>query len=410
MSKTIGRNDLCWCGSGKKYKKCHINREVKSYEVHNNFKNSLKYKTCKVPTALQHECTDTIIKAHTISKSANLKHIARDGKVYGMSIDMLTIKEKFKPIELKLIHINQASVFYIFCSKHDKEIFAPLEDKKFIFLDEQIFLLAYRIVSKAIYLKEQQIQLYDEKVRYYDDGETNLFQFQANNFSDKDSQLRDIKNIKEIFDNDLLANDYNSIKHYSIIFDKVPEIMVSGAFIPDVDFQGNILIDYINNYDKEYNAIFTSTIKLDENKGAIIFSWNDNVKSDECEEFIGSLDSLCNEDKVKAITCFLFKRNNENLYLSPEWYDSLTLENKEFILSCYALDKEVPFSQELVEELIGLNILQDSFKNLDVILQKQVLNTLPFSDDDISKFEEYDFFDWNIIEVKTNLDLEKIDD
>jgi hypothetical protein len=22
----IGRNDLCWCGSGKKYKKCHIDR------------------------------------------------------------------------------------------------------------------------------------------------------------------------------------------------------------------------------------------------------------------------------------------------------------------------------------------------------------------------------------------------
>ena len=23
MSNKIGRNDPCWCGSGKKYKKCH---------------------------------------------------------------------------------------------------------------------------------------------------------------------------------------------------------------------------------------------------------------------------------------------------------------------------------------------------------------------------------------------------
>ena len=23
MSAKIGRNDPCWCGSGKKYKKCH---------------------------------------------------------------------------------------------------------------------------------------------------------------------------------------------------------------------------------------------------------------------------------------------------------------------------------------------------------------------------------------------------
>jgi uncharacterized protein YecA (UPF0149 family) len=23
----IGRNDPCWCGSGKKYKKCHLGRD-----------------------------------------------------------------------------------------------------------------------------------------------------------------------------------------------------------------------------------------------------------------------------------------------------------------------------------------------------------------------------------------------
>ena len=24
QGKDIGRNDLCWCGSGKKYKRCHL--------------------------------------------------------------------------------------------------------------------------------------------------------------------------------------------------------------------------------------------------------------------------------------------------------------------------------------------------------------------------------------------------
>ena len=31
-SKKIGRNDPCWCGSGKKWKKCHINREPQTAE------------------------------------------------------------------------------------------------------------------------------------------------------------------------------------------------------------------------------------------------------------------------------------------------------------------------------------------------------------------------------------------
>jgi methionyl aminopeptidase len=24
---SLGRNDTCWCGSGKKYKRCHLDRD-----------------------------------------------------------------------------------------------------------------------------------------------------------------------------------------------------------------------------------------------------------------------------------------------------------------------------------------------------------------------------------------------
>jgi hypothetical protein len=34
--QVLGRNDPCWCGSGKKYKKCHLDKDekkaVKKYE------------------------------------------------------------------------------------------------------------------------------------------------------------------------------------------------------------------------------------------------------------------------------------------------------------------------------------------------------------------------------------------
>ena len=29
LSVTLGRNDPCWCGSGRKYKKCHLPEEEK---------------------------------------------------------------------------------------------------------------------------------------------------------------------------------------------------------------------------------------------------------------------------------------------------------------------------------------------------------------------------------------------
>jgi len=401
MGKNIGRNDPCWCESGLKYKKCHLNKEVKAYEINNNFKNSLKHKICKVPISLQHECTDTIIQAHTISKSANLKNIAEDGKVYGLALDMLKFLEKSEPIGLKLMHINQASTFYIFCSEHDKKIFAPLEDKKFDFTNEQLFLLAYRIVAKAIYLKEQQIEVFDNKVKYYDNGITNSFQNIAHIFSDKDSQLRDIKSIKKVYDNDLLNMNYKNMKHYSVVVDKIPDVMVAGTFAPSIDFQGNELINYIDNYDKEYNAIFTSIIKFDENKGAIIFSWNESIDSGECEEFIKSLDCLSCEHKIKAISCFLFKMNKENLFISPAWYRSLSIEKRELIQSCYVYDKEIPYNKKVIKNLTDLNIIP---KGLSIEEQKQFLQAIHVADDDIYNYDEFDFFDWKIIEIKTNIE------
>jgi hypothetical protein len=283
---------------------------------------------------------------------------------------------------------------------HDKKLFAPLEDKKFNFTNEQLFLLTYRIVAKVIYLKEQQIELFSNKVKYYDNGMGNNFQNLSYVLSDANSQLRDIENIKKVYDVDLLNKNYKNMKYYSVIVNKIPEVMVAGAFIPIIDFQDDELINYIDNYDKEYNTIFTSILKLDENKGAIIFSWNDSINSDECEEFIESLDCLSNKDKIKAISSFLFKMNKENLFISPEWYESLSTEKRELIQSCYINDKEIAYNSESIKELTNLNIFPEG---LSIEEQKSLLKDIPLSDNNISDYEKFDLFDWEIIEIKTNI-------
>ncbi len=37
MIKKLGRNDLCWCGSGKKYKKCHMEHDISSERLQTSF-------------------------------------------------------------------------------------------------------------------------------------------------------------------------------------------------------------------------------------------------------------------------------------------------------------------------------------------------------------------------------------
>ena len=42
--KKLGRNDPCWCGSGKKYKSCHMESDNRRYSA------ARAANTCKGPT------------------------------------------------------------------------------------------------------------------------------------------------------------------------------------------------------------------------------------------------------------------------------------------------------------------------------------------------------------------------
>ena len=32
----LGRNELCWCGSGKKYKRCHLDKDAHKQRMRND--------------------------------------------------------------------------------------------------------------------------------------------------------------------------------------------------------------------------------------------------------------------------------------------------------------------------------------------------------------------------------------
>jgi len=33
--ESLGRNDVCWCGSGKKYKRCHLDSDAHKQRMRN---------------------------------------------------------------------------------------------------------------------------------------------------------------------------------------------------------------------------------------------------------------------------------------------------------------------------------------------------------------------------------------
>ena len=131
----IGRNAPCWCGSGKKYKKCHLGREdekpIESWQTDKEFKRLLEQRQCLAPSQWKHNCSPQISRAHTIPRFGSLARIARDGHVYAYQFSFQELQKADGKVKPQLVGINRASTFTGFCSKHDTSIFGPLGDKGF---------------------------------------------------------------------------------------------------------------------------------------------------------------------------------------------------------------------------------------------------------------------------------------
>ena len=78
MNRSPGRNQPCWCGSGKKFKKCHLGRALATplpdEAVRAAGRSNWEEKRCLHPQAAPGLCTK-IVSAHTVSRSGVLTRI-----------------------------------------------------------------------------------------------------------------------------------------------------------------------------------------------------------------------------------------------------------------------------------------------------------------------------------------------
>ena len=202
------RNKPCWCGSGMKYKKCHLMREQQNpltradLEAHSQHIKSRK--TCSVKNIFPGECSKNIINAHTISKSGSLKEISENGHVMGTKPSLSSLIKSEGKLTLEKVGINKASTFTGFCSVHDKNIFSPLEDQEINLSDKQLFLLAYRGFCRELFWKDQNKEtasLMRQSDRGLDPMAQAMIQSIAGNFDGGvDLAIRDLELIKKAMD------------------------------------------------------------------------------------------------------------------------------------------------------------------------------------------------------------------
>ena len=190
-------------------------------------------------------CSRTIVLAHSVQRALLRKFISSKGHVV-----QIKASAHAEPAGLLVapedVGINKATTFSGFCSKHDSDLFRPLETSEFTFLNHQIALLGYRAVCRELYSKDAEIAA-AESVWSYCSVNPDI-----KGFSEKNERHQAMRLPRYNARANLLSaknrhaemiSDDSGLRFYCIEFSEPPVYFNSVAFLPEWDFDGQMLQD-----------------------------------------------------------------------------------------------------------------------------------------------------------------------
>jgi hypothetical protein len=251
--------------------------------------------------------------------------IARDGHVYQGRGELDILRRSGGKVKARLIGINEASTFLGFCALHDANTFAPLEKQAFAATDEQCFLLAYRAIAMALYLKAAHVDSIP-LLRQLDRGQPLPMQLQMQHFISNileasTNSLSNLERHKELYDGDLLRSDYSHLRYAVFHLDRRPDVVCGGMIAPHHDFRGRPLQD-LNTLGLDRWDLLSFSLIAAERGGAAVFAWRDNSDAS-CRPLLDTLLEVETPLQPHALLRFALE-SCENTFLSPPWWESLT--------------------------------------------------------------------------------------
>ena len=319
---------MCPCGSGLKYKKCHLDRESAApIPYHESAKDLLRLRVgeqkCLHPMSGNGSCSAKVIEAHSISRNAALSKIARNHKVYQIDDNPFTISKAEGEPQLKLEYIKSATTFTGFCSAHDSNLFRPIDHGGITPTREQAFLLHYRSLCREVYVKRPTLET-NELLRDADRGKPVAFQemvqglVTARGVSLKDA-LNQLAKDKAACDQALTTRDFTMLQGAFVRFRKTPALGCAGYSQPTFDFAGNEIQDIEDMSRPFLNLSFT--LLPDDVGGVAVFSWLPEADS-VCRPFVQSFMALDDDRKSDALVLYIFD-SFENFAAEPTWWETL---------------------------------------------------------------------------------------
>ncbi len=326
----------CWCGSGKKYKKCHMLREQeKPYSIGKlqNLQRKVFWKKrgCMHPSASPGVCRGKVIDSHTIQRKGPLERITNKTN----HVMHFEANSTDGSVDIAPIGWRKASIFPGFCSYHDSTLFDPIEKGGFSGKHEHCVLHAFRNICNEYYRKNALIESLEFQRTCLDRGFNLDRQISTQNsciksIAGQNKSVDEMRNIRNKFEAAIIQGNYDAFDSKCYFFKGSLDVVSSSVFQCEWDFLGNKLIDM---WDLTIDADMLSHSIVDtEDGGAIVFVWLKGAK--DANAVIDSFDNLPDDEKCDIFIQYCFV-NCENTFFSEQWWNSLS-QKQQAIIKRYA--------------------------------------------------------------------------
>lgn len=270
-----------------------------------------------------------IVHAHSIQRKRALSVIAYDGHVYKITSDIGALGKNKGALSCQRQGINRVSTFLGFCKKHDNELFEKIDKHPLIPTNEQIFLYGYRSLCRALFAKENSLNIIESQLNEGPNQKA---------FKDLLSDIRkgtafgldNLRKHKLRYDESLKKKKHHNIEYVLFASTQNPFIAFSGLFYPDFDFLGRCLQD-LGDHEKNLELITFCSAPMSSGWG-FLFSWHIS-SSRVCVDFMRSLATMIHDGrKLEDLLFRLVISNCENHAISPQWWEKIADSQQEQII------------------------------------------------------------------------------
>ena len=322
------RNARCWCGSGKKWKRCHRDREfqtpVKLGEQLSRLYREFQKGYCSHPHASSENCGRRIVRAHTVQRRGGLVAIAEKGHVISAKTGAQDLFRNHGAFVPRKVGVRSASTFMGFCDTHDNSMFQPVETHAVPLTPKSCFLLGFRAISYELFLKKAALRSVNT-MRELDHGKPfgDQCRFQQYMHIYEEGTKRgvaDCERWKEQYDTIFIKERFEEYRFVGVEYSSVLPVVGCGAFHPEYDFAGNLL-QVVSRGDAPHEHVVLNLAVLND-RSVLLIGWTEGHKGP-AELFGRSFGDVPDEKKAN-VSIQLAVEHIGNIYMKPSWWHGLS--------------------------------------------------------------------------------------